>query len=215
MKRLLRSGHRDAARGRSIQSIQYSGAASRRDRDPTPLSLLCTTLARFGAATLALFACLAAFGVEMEPLRVAIERQFRAGQVAQAMQAVERAIAAQPDDAGLRFLQGVMYAETHREADAMKIYERLVQDFPEMPEPYNNLAVLHAAQGHWDKARELLEGALRNDPNYLTAHRNLGDVYVRMALREYETAAGGKPADDALARRLKSTRELAAANAGR
>ena len=42
------------------------------------------------------------------------------------------------------------------------------------------------------------------------AQRNLGDVYVRVALQSYETAAANRSADDALARRLKLTRELAA-----
>jgi Flp pilus assembly protein TadD len=177
------------------------------------LPLISRTPVRLAAAAFAACAAAVALAADPEPLRVAIERQFRAGQVAQAMANVERAIAARPDDAGLRFLRGVMLAETHREAEADQVYERLTQDFPELAEPYNNLAVLKAAKGQWDKARELLESALRNDPAYLVAHRNLGDVLVHLALREYETAAGNKPPDDALARRLKLTRELAAANA--
>jgi Flp pilus assembly protein TadD len=201
-----------------MRSIQWSSIAAQpaaKIARHTPLSSIPSTFVRFAAACIVLGAAPAAGTAEVEPLRAAIERQYRSGQVQQAMQAVERAIAQKPDDAGLRFLQAVMVAETKSEADAMPLYERLTQDFPDLPEPYNNLAVLHAAQGRWDKARELLEVALRNDPGYLTAHRNLGDVHVRLALREYEAAAGGRPTDDALARRLKLARELAASNTGR
>lgn len=147
------------------------------------------------------------------PTRAAIERQFRAGQTLQAMQAAERAVAAQPDDAALRFLYGVMLSESRREPEAITVFERMVQDFPELPEPYNNLAVLHAGQGQLDRSRELLEAALRSDPNYRTAHQNLGDVFVRLALRAFEAAGKGNRADEPLLRRLRLTRDLIAAGA--
>ena len=154
--------------------------------------------------------CAALGAAEVDPLRSAIERQFREGQTAQAMQRIERAVAARPDDAGLRFLHSVLLAESGRSAEAAVALERLIQDFPEIPEPYNNLAALHAAQGRLDSSRELLEAALRADPGYLVAHRNLGDVFVRLALRAYESAAAGRTTiDDALANRLRLSRELA------
>lgn len=86
----------------------------------------------------------------------------------------------------------------------------MTEDFPELPEPYNNLAVLHAASGQIDRARELLETALRHDPSYFTAHENLGDIYVRLALRAYERAAAGARAEPNLQRKLRLARELAA-----
>ena len=66
---------------------------------------------------------------------------------------------------------------------------QLTRDYPELAEPYNNLAVLHAASGHLEKAREALETALRLDPGYATARENLGDVYLRLAASAYEQAA--------------------------
>ena len=39
-------------------------------------------------------------------------------------------------------------------------FEQLTEDFPELPEPYNNLAVLYAADGQLDRARAALELAL-------------------------------------------------------
>ena len=109
----------------------------------------------------------------------------------------------------------MMLGDSRREPEARTEYERLTQDFPELPEPFNNLAVLQAAQGRLDQARDLLETALRNDPTYRTAHANLGDVYARLALRSYSTAASAPRVDDALANKLRMVRELVAAPTAR
>lgn len=138
-----------------------------------------------------------------------VERLFRGGDTEQALRESERAITARPRDASMRFLRGVMLSELKRSAEAMDVFNRMIDDFPDLPEPYNNLAVLHAGQGQIDRARELLETALRHDPAYHTAHENLGDVYVRLAQRAYEGAAGGRN-DPVLQRKLRAARELSA-----
>jgi len=163
-------------------------------------------------AALAALLCSAAVlaAGEAPDLSREIERIFRAGDRNLAFQRVDQAIAAQPDNARLRFLRAVMLSETQREAEAMAAFERLTQDYPDLPEPYNNLAVLHAAHGQLDRARELLEAALRNDPAYLAARENLGDVFVRLAQRAYEHASTGTRVDPALQRKLRLVRELAA-----
>jgi Flp pilus assembly protein TadD len=167
---------------------------------------------RSAAAALAAALCTAVALAAGEPPDVSreIERIFRAGDRSLAFQRVDQAIAAQPDNARLRFLRGVMLSETQREPEAIAVFERLTQDYPDLPEPYNNLAVLHAARGQLDSARELLETALRNDPAYLAARENLGDVFVRLALRAYEAASSGPRTDAALQRKLRLVRELAA-----
>ena len=157
--------------------------------------------------------CLSAAANEADQKRLAIERQFRSGQTVQALQSIERAVIDQPEDAALRFLQGVMLSESRREDEAMRVFQRLTEDFPGLPEPYNNLAVLHAGQGRLDRSRELLETALRNDPGYRTAHLNLGDVFVRLALRSYESAVGNDRVDEGLQRKLRLARDLAGASA--
>lgn len=139
-----------------------------------------------------------------------IDRIFRAGDRPLAFQRVDQALAAQPDNARLRFLRGVMLSESQREPEAITMFERLTQDYPDLPEPYNNLAVLQAARGQLDQARELLESALRNDPAYHAARENLGDVFVRLALRAYEQASSGNRPEASLQRKLKLARELAA-----
>lgn len=140
----------------------------------------------------------------------AIERMFRGGEADKALKTAEQAIAARPRDAAMRFLRGVMLSELQRSAEAIDVFERMIDDFPDLPEPYNNLAVLHAAQGRIDRARELLEIALRHDPAYYTAHENLGDVYARLAQRAYERADASGRGDPLLQRKLRAARELGA-----
>jgi Flp pilus assembly protein TadD len=139
-----------------------------------------------------------------------VERLFRGGDATLAMQRADKAIAERPRDASMRFLRAVMLTELQRTAEAIEALNKLIEDFPDLPEPYNNLAVLLAAQGRIDTARDLLETALRHDPGYAMAHENLGDVFVRLALRAFERASTGGRTDESLQRKLRLTRELAA-----
>ena len=151
-----------------------------------------------------------ALGADDRALLRDIEQQFQRGEAAPALQRLEQTLRARPADAGLRFLKAVILAAAGRQAEAANLLERLTEDYPEMPEPYNNLAVLVAADGKLAQARSLLETALRLDPQYRTAHENLGDVFIRLAQRAYEAAAG--PLSDAgLLTKLRLTRDLAAA----
>jgi Flp pilus assembly protein TadD len=138
-----------------------------------------------------------------------IEQLYRSGNPQQALQRLDRALLARPGDASLRFLRGVLLSEQGRQGEAAAIFERMTEEFPELPEPYNNLAVLQAAAGQFDRARTLLETALRLDPAYATAHENLGDVFIRLAQREYEAAAGQRT-EASLTTKLRLVRELAA-----
>ncbi len=97
-------------------------------------------------------------------------------------------MAFRPRDPQLRFLRGVVQIEQKRNNDAIVTFQRMTEDFPELPEPYNNLAVLYAGQGQYDKARAALELAIRTHPSYATAHENLGDVYTKMASESYTKA---------------------------
>jgi len=142
-----------------------------------------------------------------------IDKLFRAGDTAAAMQRVDKAIAGKPRDAALRFQRALMLAELQRTGEAVDALDALIQDFPDLPEPYNNLAVLLAAQGRIDRARELLETALRYNPEYAVAHENLGDVYIRLAQREFDRASAAGRMDPALQRKLTLTRDLVAASA--
>lgn len=137
--------------------------------------------------------------------RAEVQRLYRAGERHEALAKLEQAITQQPGDAQLRFLKGVLLTEEGRVAQAADTYVRLTQDFPELPEPFNNLAAIYASEGRLDEAREALETALRNDPHYATAQQNLGDVYVRLAQRAYEHAGAPTPE---LERKLQLVRTL-------
>ena len=116
------------------------------------------------------------------------EELLRQKQPEQALQRVESYLANRPKDARGRFLKGVILTEQKKTADAIRIFVDLTNDYPELPEPYNNLAVLYAGQGEYEKARFALEMAVRANPRFATAHENLGDVYARMAGQSYDKA---------------------------
>ena len=119
---------------------------------------------------------------------VEINRLLKAGQADAAATKVEQALAAKPRDPQLRFLRGVIQIEQKRNNEAIQTFQRMTEDFPELPEPYNNLAVLYAGAGQFDKARAALELAIRTHPSYATAHENLGDIYAKLASESYSKA---------------------------
>jgi len=110
------------------------------------------------------------------------------GKHAEALTRLEALLEKNPRDARARFLKGVIFSEQDRTAEAISVFTGLTQDFPEMAEPYNNLAVLHASQGNYSAARDALEMALRVHPGYATAHENLGDVQAALARESYARA---------------------------
>lgn len=113
---------------------------------------------------------------------------FKQGQYAQAMAKVDAFLAINPKDAQARFLKGLILSEQKQVAEAIAVFTGLTEDYPERPEPYNNLAFLYAGQGKYEKAKSALEMAIRTNPNYATAHENLGDIYAKMASLAYEHA---------------------------
>jgi len=131
------------------------------------------------------------------------QRHIKRGQYVQAMEKIDNQLRATPDDAQARFLKGVIYSETEQTAEAIAIFTKLTEDYPEMPESYNNLAVLYARQQLYDKARMALEMAIQAHPTYATAYENLGDLHARLASQAYAKAvqldAGSKTAKAKLA----------------
>ena len=112
----------------------------------------------------------------------------RAGKLAEALARADQYIASKPRDPQMRFIKGVIQTESGKPADAISTFTQITQDYPELPEPYNNLAVLYAGQSQFDKARAALEMAIRTNPSYATAHENLGDVYAKLASQAYSKA---------------------------
>jgi tetratricopeptide (TPR) repeat protein len=117
-----------------------------------------------------------------------INQQFRKGDLSGALERADRFLAKNPKDAQARFLKGLILADQGKTNDAIAVFSGLTEDYPELPEPYNNLAVLYASQGKYEAAKEALELAIRTHPSYATAHENLGDIYAKMASIAYDKA---------------------------
>lgn len=128
-----------------------------------------------------------AFAAPADDLREA-QRLYTQGKQAPALEKVDSFLKAQPRDPQGRFLRGLILTEQKRTAEAIQVFTGLTEDFPELPEPYNNLAVLYASQGNYDKAKSALELAIHTHPSYATAHENLGDIYAQLASRAYDRA---------------------------
>lgn len=110
------------------------------------------------------------------------------GQSTVALQSADEFLALTPKDPPMRFFKGVMLADAKRYPEAIAQFQKLTEDYPDLAEPYNNLAAIHAATGDYIKARATLEQALRTNPGYATAHENLGDVYATLAAQSYARA---------------------------
>lgn len=135
----------------------------------------------------------------------------KAGQTSEALVKLDQFLALKPKDPQLRFLKGIVLSDAKRTAEAIAVFTLLNEDYPELPEPYNNLAVLYAGQGQYDKARAALEAAVRGNPSYGTAYENLGDVYTRLAAQAYGRALVLEPTNAALPPKIALLRAQPAA----
>lgn len=166
----------------------------------SPLSMLL----RCGALAAALSVSLAAHADEYSDVNALLQ----AGQFSQALAKADAYLALKPRDPQMRFIRGVVQAEAGKTTDAIATFTKITQDYPELPEPYNNLAVLYAGQNQFDKARTALEMAIRTNPSYATAHENLGDVYAKLASQAYSKALKIDGGNNALPSKLALIRTL-------
>ncbi|RFP11164.1 MULTISPECIES: tetratricopeptide repeat protein [unclassified Duganella] len=112
----------------------------------------------------------------------------KAGKFVEALNKTNEYLNKHPSDPQMRFMKGVLLTEQNKSDEAIAVFTKLTEDYKDLPEPYNNLAVLYAANGQYDKARVSLEKAIRTNPSYMTAYENLGDVYGKMASQAYDKA---------------------------
>lgn len=157
---------------------------------------------------LALVAALAAPALALADDYADVNQLLRSGRNAEALARADQYLAAKPRDPQMRFLRGVVLTESGRTGDAINAFVKLTEDYPELPEPYNNLAVLYAGQSQFDKARAALEMAIRTNPSYATAHENLGDVYAKLASQAYSKALQLDGSNTAVQPKLALIREL-------
>lgn len=93
-------------------------------------------------------------------------------------------------DVQLQFQHARALAATGQNAEAEKIYLEMTTRYPELPEPWNNLAALYVQRGELDLAYQALQNALMTNPRYGAALANMADVRLMLAARDYRAAAG-------------------------
>ncbi|WP_285413401.1 tetratricopeptide repeat protein [Variovorax sp. efr-133-TYG-130] len=146
----------------------------------------------FSPSVRALFLAAATCAVALPALSAVeheeVDKLMQAGKLDEAMTKADAFLKDKPRDPQMRFLKGVIQLDTGKRAEAIAAFTQLTQDAPELPEPFNNLAVIYASQNQFDKARAALESAIRTNPSYATAQENLGDVYARLASQAYSKA---------------------------
>src|SRR5436309_14885288 len=168
-------------------------------RSPTPLAVLLFALA------------ISALSVRADELQD-IDRLLKQSQHAQALERVNQFISQRPKDAKGRFIKGLILVEQNKVAEAIEVFTALSRDYPELPEPYNNLAVLYAAQGQYEKARQQLEMSIRTHPSYATAYENVGDGYTKLASQAYDKALQFDSSNSAAKNKLSLIRDLISSN---
>ena len=133
----------------------------------------------------------------------------REGKFADALTRADHFLSSKPRDAQMRLLKGVAQRDAGKTADAIGTFVKLTEDFPELPEPFNNLGVIYADQNQLDKARAAFEAALRTHQGYATAHENLGDVYAKLSSTAYSKALQIDAGNAAVTPKLTLMRQLA------
>lgn len=103
------------------------------------------------------------------------------------------------EDRELRFLRARLLAETGREQQAIEAYRQLIERYPDLPEPYNNLAALLAQRGELKQAQQLLEQGIRTHPAYAAVYENLSVVFIELARDSYGKALRIKHQQDTVA----------------
>ena len=141
-----------------------------------------------------------------------INRLLKSGQTQVALDRVNVYLTTKPKDAVGRFIRGLAQAELGKTNDAIMTFQSLTEDYPELPEPYNNLAVLYSSKGQFEKARVALELAIQTHPSYSTAHENLGDIYAKLASQAYDKALQLDKGNGTVATKLNLVRDLFSTN---
>lgn len=179
--------------------------------DSTPIRAISRKLTLIGAAIVLALGVSHALADEYTD----ITKLMKSNQMSEAMAKADQYLTGKPRDPQMRFLKGVIQSETGKANEAISTFTRLTEEYPELPEPYNNLAVLYANGGQFDKARNSLEMAIRTNPSYSTAHENLGDIYARLASQAYAKALQLDTTNTAVSPKLALIRELFTPTTGR
>ncbi len=160
------------------------------------------------------FTCLVATA-SAETTLADVQALIKQGQYKTALARVDELVAAKPKDSQARFAKGVILTELNRPSEAIQVYQKLTEDYPTLPEPYNNLAAIYASQKQYEKARDALEQAIRTHPAYATAHENLADIYAKLASQAYDKALQLDSSNAQAQTKLATIRDMSGTGYGR
>jgi len=131
-----------------------------------------------------------------------VKKLLRQEKYERALVLVDKYMAVNPRDPQMRFWKAWITDRTGDKQVALNMYLSLTQDYPEIAEPFNNLAVLYAAKGQFSVAKEALDAALRANPNFADAHENMGDVLIQLANYSYQRSLQINPAQRGVSRKI-------------
>ena len=137
-----------------------------------------------------------------------VEHLIRNGQYDRAMAQSDARLKAAPQDPQMRLLRSRILDAQGKPDEAVSLLESLTLEFPELPEPHNNLAVLYARQGRTQDALASLGKALQVRPDYAVALENLGDLHLSLALQAYQKATRAPNAPASAGRKTQTIAPL-------
>ncbi|PUE10871.1 hypothetical protein B9Z51_00515 [Limnohabitans sp. T6-5] len=123
-----------------------------------------------------------------------VNRLIQAGNWPQALEQVQLRLKTAPTDPQMRLLLSRIQDGQGQTDAALDTLQALTQNFPELPEPHNNLAALLVRQNRYAEALTALEAAIQARPDYAIALENLGDVHAALAREAYAKALKAGPA---------------------
>lgn len=133
------------------------------------------------------FCCLLASGhasADVRQLQLQVERQ----EYGPATVTGETLLQQYPQAVGVQFLTAYAYQMNNQPIAAIKLYQSLIAERPDLPEPRNNLAMIYLAQGDYDRASQMLIDAINTHQSYATAYDNLSRIYKGLASEAYRRA---------------------------
>ena len=105
-----------------------------------------SSISQFSHVILLILTLLAPFAYADE--YASVNSLLRDGRLPEAMVSAEQYLAKNPRDPQMRFLRGLIQQDGGDREGAIATYSSLIQDYPELPEPYNNVAVLYLSLIH-------------------------------------------------------------------
>ncbi|MFT6915762.1 MAG: tetratricopeptide (TPR) repeat protein [Motiliproteus sp.] len=115
------------------------------------------------------------------------------GRSKNAMASIDRLLENNQADKRALLLKGYLLHSTEKLDQAQRVYERLIQLDPNMPETYNNLGVLFAEKGDKENATRILISTFDTNPAYAAAYSNLRGIFNEIAANTYrEILKGGE-----------------------